>query len=252
MTSTGTSNSFAEWEVESFRLSIFHPEPVTRPGLWAKFVGDRPQTINDRPHDGIVQEQGDYEGNRLVLTSMARRIDWHVGPIPPTAPTGGSTPTLTEPAKVISLLARATTVSTKEIPQVDRFAFGAVLVKQPPTEAEVLHHFSQYFPDKGLDSSDTSDFMYQINRRCRSVSAPHVVVNRVARWSLEQVQSGNLQISTGAPVSVQMLGPRLTGKLVLDINTAPENNAISVNRLPTFFSEFVAFAYDIALKGDSL
>ena len=217
-------------------MSIFHPERVARPGLWEKLMGDRPQAINDRPRDGILQEEGNVEGNRLVLSSRARRIEWRVLPIPPTDPKGGSAATLTELGKGISLLARAVTISTDEIRQVERFALGAILLKQPPDEAEVLRHLLRYFPDKGLDSSDTSDFMYQINRRRRSASAPHVLVNRLARWSLEQVHSGNLQISAAAPPSVQMFGSRLTGKLVLDINTAPENNAISVDRLPSFFS----------------
>ena len=40
-------------------------------------------------------------------------------------------------------------------------------------------------------------------------------------------------------------------RLVLDVNTAPENNAISPDKMPILLTEFLHFAQEIATNGDT-
>lgn len=77
-------------------------------------------------------------------------------------------------------------------------------------------------------------------------------MNRLAKWQLDQFQSGAIRISPSQGPQVQTSELGLVSRLFLDINTAPENNAISVSRMPNLFVELTAFAGEIAVKGDVL
>ena len=245
-------SDFADWDVENFRLTIFHSTTPAPAGLWEKLMGISPESIDSRPRERVLRETGQAKGNRLLLVTQPQRLDWTLQPEPPPDREDGGTPTLTSLDKSIPLLRSALDVSLKSLGQVHRLAFGAVLTQQASDMKEGMSQLSRYLPHMELTRRGGSDFIYQINRHRRSSYAPHVHVNRLAKWSLEEFHSGSLRI-------VPSRGPRLessafgfVSKLVLDINTAPENNAISSDKMPSLFVEFTAFAHEIAVKGDIL
>ena len=251
MTDNVRSYNFAPWDVESLRLSTFHPERSAQPGLWAKLMGNNPESVNERPREQVLQEEGGANGNRLILAYQNRRLDWTVSPSQTRSPDSPKPVTLVDVDQAMSLIGRSLGVLTQSYRQVDRLAFGAILIRQVSDVAEGLSYLSQYLPHMDLENRGGSDFIYQVNRPRLSSYASHVRVNCLAKWSLEYVQTGALRILPSQPPYLEVSESLLVDKLALDINTAPTNNAISISRMPDLLNEFMAFAQEIAVKGDS-
>ena len=246
-------SDFAEWDVESLRLSIFHPtDPTGRPlsGLWEKVMGVSPESIDSRPRERVLREQGGANGNKLLLVTQAQRLDWNLLPDPAADREIGNPPILTALDQGIPMLRKALGVSLQSVRLVDRLAFGIVLMQQVSDLSEGMSQLSKYLPHMGLEHREGSDFIYQINRRRRSSYAPHVRINCLAKWQLEEFHSGSLRITPAQGPQWESSEPGFVSKLVLDINTAPDNNAISTDKMPNLFVELTAFAREIAVKGD--
>ena len=243
-------SDFAEWDVESLRLSIFHPARPTVPGLWEKLMGVSPESIDERPRQQLLREVGRANGNRLLSIIQTQRVDWNFRPDPPTDSEIVTPPTLADVNQAIPVLQRALGVSLQVAQLVERLAFGVVLVQQIASSDEGMRQLSKYLPHMELETRGGSDFVYQINRRRRSSNAPHVQINRLAKWSLEEFHSGALRVTSNQAPQFESSGPRFVNRLVLDINTAPDNSAISAQKMSTLFVEFMVLAREIATNGD--
>ena len=251
---------FGQWSIEHLRLTVFHPSGVQTSGLWESLMDARPESIEERPHEGLVQQQGEADGNRLLLVTHAERLDWTFVPNP-TLNLGANitpaltAPVLTNPNQAVRKLQEALDISLHSVRQVHRLAFGALLGQQVANQTEGMSQFSKYLPHMNLEEQGVSDFMYQINRRRRSSHVPHAQVNRVARWSLEQVITGEVRIGivpAQAPQFMPPSEPRFINRLLLDINTAPDNSAIAVDRMPGLLVELINLACKVATEGDIL
>jgi hypothetical protein len=251
MTDKVPSYNFAPWDVESLRLTTFHPERTAQPGLWSELMGNDPETVNSRPREQVLLEEGGANGNRLVVAYQNQRLDWTISPGPPSSPDLRKPVIMLDVDQAISLMRKALGVSTQSYHQVDRLAFGAILTRQVSDVAEGLRYLSQYLRHMDLENRGGMDFIYQVNRPRRSSHASHVSVNRLAKWSLGNVQTGSMRIGPSQPPHVAVSEFLLIDKLVLDINTVPTNNAISISRMPGLLDEFMAFAQEIAVTGDA-
>jgi hypothetical protein len=125
-----------------------------------------------------------------------------------------------------------------------------VTLSQPVAElAFGLAMLSKYLPRLELETYGDRDFLYRINRRRISQSAHHVQFNRLASWSLEEVQSSSVQFGAAHRSPKVTSTPSLLIRLVLDINTVA-SSAISVDRMPALFAECIESAREIAVNGD--
>ena len=253
MSDTIPALSFGEWDTESVRLSVFHPGEPVRSGLWEQLMRVPPESSDTRAREGIVREQGLTDGNLLLLTTQSGRLDWNLLP-GPNSPNKiddrTSPPTLIAVEQAMPLLRRALDVSVRACGLVHRLALGFVLTQQAPILSEGLRQLSKYLPRLDLENQGGSDFVYQINKRRRSIHASHLQVNRVSKWQLEEVQSGTLTVSPSRSPNFETSERILVSKLTLDINTAPDSNAFSNARIPGLFDELAGFACEIAIKGD--
>ena len=240
---------FAPWRVETLRLTIFHSTGSPISGLWEGLMGISPETVDSKPRERVLREQGGANGNQLLLAAQPQRLDWNFIPNPPADPETRSLPILTAVDQAIPVLQKALDVSLQSLRQVPRLAFGAVLTQQASSLSEGMNQLSKCLPHMGLESP-VDDFIYQINRRRPSSYAPHVQINRLAKWQLEQFQSGAIRIIPSQNPQWEFSESGVVSKLVLDINTATENNAISADKMPTLFVELVVFAREIAAEGD--
>ena len=245
------SCDFAPWSVDSLRLSVFHPEGRDRSGLWVSLMSSSPESRNERPHEQTLQEEGPADNNRLCLTTRPQRLDWNITPGLPATPNTAKLLFLADVDQALPLIQKALGASERLVKQIDRLAFGAVLIQQVRDISDGMHCLSKYLPFLDLELRDGRDLLYQINRRCRSSHAPHVIVNRLSRWSLEYAQRGALLIAPTQPPRFETSEPQTVVRLVLDVNTAPENNAISPDRMPILLTEFLHFAQEIATNGDA-
>ena len=251
MNSAAASYDFAPWSVDSLRLSVFHPARKDRSGLWASLMGSSPESINERPREQILQEEGPAGKNRLLLATQSQRLDWNIVPSLPA--NSGTTKFLflADIDQALSLVQRALDVSARRVQQIGRLAFGAVLSQQVSSVSDGMGCLSTYLPFLDLERREGTDLLYQINRRRRSSLVPHVLVNRLSRWSLEYAQSAALLVSPARRPHLETSDPQTVVKLVLDVNTAPENNAISPDKMPILLTEFLGFAQEIATSGDA-
>ena len=241
---------FADWSSESLRLSIFHLEAAVT-GLWEKVVDAGPESTDARPQQGIHREQGRVRGNQLLFVTQPQRIDWNLLPDPSMARQAEDLPSLVDVGQAMPLLQRALRVSLNPLRRVNRLAFGAVLVQSAPDLAEGWNQLAKELPDMGLETRPAGrDFIYQINRQRRSPSASHVTINRIARWTLEQFVTSAIRISPSQAPQMEASGISYISKLTLDINTAPDNNAISKDAMLSLFDDLTIFAREIAHKGD--
>jgi hypothetical protein len=245
-----SSADFAEWDVENFRLTVFHTSDSNISGLWERLMGVSPESIDSRPRERVLREQGGANGNNLLLVTQAGRLDWHLQPDPAPDHPIGTPPSLKAVNQTLPLLRRALDVTLQSVNQVLRLAFGVVLIQQVSGLNEGMRHLSKYLPHMGLENQEGLDFVYQINRRRRSANSLHVQINRLAKWQLEQFHSGALRITPTQGARLETSDSGFVCKLVLDINTAAENNAISKDRMPVLSVELTALAREIAVKGD--
>jgi hypothetical protein len=83
-----------------------------------------------------------------------------------------------------------------------------------------------------------------------SPQVPHVRINRLSRWQLEEIQSGTLTVGLSGPPTLGSSEQFLVSKLTLDINTAVDNSAFSSDKVLSLFDDLVDFASEIAIQGD--
>ena len=252
MSAAASIVNFGDWDVESIRLSIFHPQVEVPSGLWEQLMGVAPENMETRPREGIRQEQGAVDDNRLLLVVQNGRLDWNFlpSPSPDRGVIRGALPTLVAAEQTMPMLIRALNLSLRPVGQVYRLALGATLVQQASDLSEGLKQLSKYLPRLDLENHGGSDFSYQINKPRRSPSAPHVQINRLSRWLLEEIQGGAFTIGPSQQPSFQASERTFVSKLILDINTAFGNNAIAIDRMPRIFEDLVHFSCEIAVEGD--
>ena len=211
-------------------------------------MGISPERSESKPRERTLHEQGTTGRNQLLLATQPGRLDWHLLPSA-TGPEQRSLPILTDTEDAVPLLERALTVSLGEVRQVTRLAFGAGLLREASSVNKGLDQLAECLPQVSMEGQSGQDFMHQSNRRRRSGYAPHVQINRIAKWQMATHQGGEIVLS---PQGTRMrdLPPGWVSKLTLDINTAPDSNAIAIDKMPGLFTEFVAFAREIAIEGD--
>ena len=54
---------FGQWSVEHIRLTVCHPQGVQTSKLWELLMGVRPESIEERPREALIQQQGEVDGN---------------------------------------------------------------------------------------------------------------------------------------------------------------------------------------------
>ena len=251
---TENSNAlFGDWNVESLRSSIFHPigpPSAARTRLWEKVTGDEPESIDSRPKRHITRVVGNVGENNLTLAIQDERIDWVFQPkVAPNRPRGPVF-TLGAVEDTLSLVHLAIRCTLETTAVVDRLAFNPVLIKQVADPKIGLKELSKYLPNLDLSSTDGTDFIYQINRRRRSTSVPHVRINRLARWSTENIGGVELRVNPSAEPRLENTKFSFARKLSLDINSDPRSGVVSRDKIADLFEEFVSIADELAIEGD--
>ena len=240
---TDESNSFfGDWDVETLRASIFHPSPrvlAARSELWIALIGEQPESIESRPARGITRVVGNVGESNLTLAVQEERTDWVLQPIPPQPPVPAKVLTLGNIEEKLNLLRRAVIRTLEVTTAVDRLAFNPVLMKQVSDEAEGLEQLSAYLPSLPM-GSNASDFSYQVNRRRRSLSVPHVQVNRLARWFIGYVGGVGLKVGLSKQELVETWQVPIR-KLNLDINSDPASGAVARDKILVYLTNSSAW-----------
>ena len=246
------------WQAESLRFTIF-PLPtvvIGEPTWWQDLIGELPEKRVATPKRGVLQEEGNFDGGRLILNIQPMRIDWllttgsgqegGLETFPNVGPFAESLKTF------LALIDRW--IQSETFPPVKRVALGAVLLQPVESKQLAYERLAKYLPKVELDASNSSEFFYQINRPRASTSGiAKLKINRLSKWSVMSWRSAVVAVT---PVSLEQaaMGPEVfTCRLELDINTAPDfSEMLPREMLPRILQELANVGQEIAQDGDVL
>ncbi len=247
------------WQAETLRLTAFPSSSaqVPDPTWWHDVVGEDPETRTSQPRQGKLREEGPLKDGKLILAVEPIRIDWLFGPSEKQQAslehfsTIGSFPEVLD--IFIELMRHWFDLDTS--PAVQRLAFGATLLQPVENQESGYQQLSIYLRSVHLDPRNSSDFLYQINRRRDSQSKiPGLKINRLSKWSVMQLLQGQFSLPISAELGHSQISTRLVNvacRLELDINTIAEfQGELYREQLSEIFQELVKFGKEIASEGD--
>jgi hypothetical protein len=134
-----------------------------------------------------------------------------------------------------------------------RVALGVTLRLPVETKEAAYSLISKYVPCPL--ATDTSDFLYRINRPRPSTSlGDDTIVNRLATWAVIHVVEVRIAVSGGGAETQALSSegePFIACRLELDINTAADRpGTLPHDRLDALLAEFGKLAVEIAVEGD--
>jgi hypothetical protein len=141
---------------------------------------------------------------------------------------------------------------SSDILSIRRLAFGAALLSPVPTLKAGHELVSVMVPSLQFQpGDDIADLVFQVNRPRPSSALADLRVNRLANWSVTEIQMLSLEVGGG---SLRISGDEMRGlavRLQLDINSdAKRTTAIPAKVLPTLFEELTGLGNEVAVHGD--
>lgn len=219
---------------------------------WDKTVGSKPDEENINRQNGMKEQRGSRDGNRLIMLSRPGRVDWtleatgEVSSDVPELPTLGplSDDTLDPFVEIVKNW-------LNECPPVNRLALRAVLGK-PTADAQAGYREIQpYLPTVQLNPHGISNFLYQINRPRESMVSPGMVINRLSRWAVVLVDTIGVTTKPSTPnADANIQGQQYICRLDLDIHTTLLGEGVVKDDAYEIFQELVLHGQEIASKGD--
>jgi len=245
------------WSVNTLRITSF-PSPgaeIRDPNevsWWTQLVGELPTDRKIHPRKGEFQEEGPFAGGKLIWRALPFRIDWRLVPLPPE-----------ESLTLLSVLGDFNDVlptfldlmnrwfELKTCPPAHRLAFGAILYDFVKERKEGYQKLSEYLHSVKLDSENSSDFFYQINRpRDASTGIEGLKLNRLSKWSVASAQVRGFTVGSEYK-SVQGAPEEFACVLELDINTPQSFEGVfPPEKFREIFDELVESGREISKEGD--
>ena len=225
------------WRTEHVRLTAFyagsHPTSLAR-DWWNAVTGSPPEGILEEPRTGTVQLQGAYEDAPLVVRAERGRFDI-ARPFSADQPTPDTLPAFTDVLQPFVELADRW-IGLKTSPPIQRLGFGASAIKRFPRIEDCRAELDGYLPSIDMQTTEPMNFMYQVNHQCVSRAVDGLSVNRITKWSFQQLE-------------VAAESPTFAIQLEMDINTTAEHTG-SLDRPALLFRELASFADQFAKEGD--
>ncbi len=251
-----TQPDTTQWMALSLRLTAFPSPstPINSSDWWATIVGDLPESQENNPKVGKKRETGSFENGNLVLAIQPGRIDWSfTSPKDHQLDLPTSQEDLMNLQPMLNSFLRITNHWLEIAPPLLRIAFGTHLGIPVGSREDGYNRIAKYLkPYVELDTKNSSEFFYQINRPRVSASIPTVKLNRLSKWSVSVASTGEIMILQGEKLARGTMDREFFScHLELDINTASDNtNELEHQSLLAVFAELVQLGQEIAEKGD--
>ena len=216
---------------------------------WEKVNGSKPDNEQINYQLGMKVQGGMVGDNGLTVQSQSDRIDWMltVGKQIPNEPPRNTIGSLSDALETLLGVAKRW---LKVCPPSNRLAFGAGLVRQVSDGRRGCEEILQFLPNLNLSLDNASDLVYQINRRKKSASGTGMMINRIGKWSVIQINTIGLTVSDAGTSISPPEQERYARRLDLDINTVPSDDDIPTDNTYTIFQELTKYGCEIASKGD--
>lgn len=253
-TSPGVARAkVADWNAEQLRLTTFHPQGALSPqtGQWRQVFGEEPNSIVDKPREGIRAEVGLYNGAQIIFNSQSlqNRVDWVLNEHPEVF----SDEPISKKVDVRLDFFKSSTsewLKNMQVPVI-RMAFGAVVALPVETREDGYKSISNYL-NFDVDGSTSSDFTYQINKKRTSNIISNLIINRLSKWGVASYTRHRLTINPGSLTQHSEGTPLGNGcSLELDLSTAQENIVpFPQDKLVAIYDELTKMALEIVQEGD--
>lgn len=236
--------SIEDWHTQLLRLTAFPSPEKDLDDLpdWESIVGNPPDQVTKQPKINVLEELGQFGKGSLVYRMVPGRIDWIYRffisdkKIPEGLPEIGI---ITEALEEFKHLMADW---LKECDELARIAFGATIFLPVDSHEIAYKLLNDYLESVNLEP-DTSDFLYQINRKRPSKTiGDELMINRLSKWKAIKF---NFQINE---LEMEELFACL---LELDINTVPsEKTILKKEPLIDLFGELIELGIEVIKKGD--
>lgn len=245
-----------QWLVGLLRATTFIPDLSVDDSIentwWDKTVDDKPDDEHIDRKNGVKEQKGSLNGNRLVMVSRPGRVDWTLGTAEGGSPDMPELPAL-GPLSADTLDPFVNIVKNwlNECPPVNRLAFGASLGRLVADARTGYKDIQRYLPAVQLNPQDVSNFLYQINRPKESTVSSGTMINRLNSWTVMSIGTVGVAIEpTASKATANMQGQRHICRLDLDINTALLDDGVAKNDAYALFQELIKHGLEIASEGD--
>ena len=239
------------WLSEVFRLTAFlQDDDVDFSSWWSQITGEEPSNRNSQPKIKVFQDEGPYAGGHLVMGKQPGRVDWLFFPsfdLQLGVPDYRELLPFEKGQEVFNEIAKRWLEIS---PELKRIAFGTILNHPVDNRTMGYSELSTYLPDVIIDTENSSDFIYQINRRRPSKVIEGLVINRLSKWLVAIVEINRISI---APVNdlPNLKDKRYFSRVELDINTIQTyQNVLPKEKYYNIYNELVDLAVEIKEKGD--
>ena len=245
-TDPNTSNL---WRTDSLRLTAFPaPGPPTAKAeaWWLSLFGAPHDKSTRNVKSGVLQLFGQLRDSYML--AIQNPISFELRQLA----TNPEQPPL-HPSALPSYLAAVPAfqevalrwLTLDDSPALRRLAFGATLVLPVANAEEGYHTLGMYLPDVNVHPN-SADFLYQINRRRPSSAIDGLPLNRLSKWSVQEMQE--IVLSSDGHVAQRSAG--FACRVELDMNCVPSKQPLPREHLPALFTECVTLATEIASSGD--
>ncbi|MCY3947416.1 MAG: hypothetical protein OXF44_14155 [Anaerolineaceae bacterium] len=240
------------WDVVALRTTAF-PKPSSETlglGWWDSVIGEPPEERKEQPRTQESVEHAKRGKGRIELQINPVSVNWihHITEVQPQEKFEALGEFQSNCEEFTALMNKWFNLDA--VPDLGRLAFGAVLIQSAHSHEAGLERLAKYIRSVQVDPDNTSDFLYQINRRRASRQAiDGLVINRLTKWSVGRLRVLMTQ-SDGRSSFLPTTSESLV-QLEIDINTVPEfEGVIKREEISDVFEELVELGSEIALKGD--
>lgn len=246
-------NTLRNWLAETLRLTVFFDsaDPVDPSTWWEAVTNEPPENSLFQSKASTLKQDGPFIDGRLILTVKPDRADWFFFPSFDLALNGPQFDQLQEYSSVIKLQTDFANKWFDVCPPVVRLAFGAILDLPVPNKNTGYNLLIPFLKSVHLDIDNSSDFLYQINRPRMSEKFPEIQINRLSKWSVQNVIISQVEVdSIKNRKPFQRTTDYFFARLELDINTVPGHSVFTSDELKLLFPELLKLANEIISRGD--
>jgi hypothetical protein len=193
---------------------------------------------------------------KLILASVFDRIDWLMGVDIKIGEDFVEAPNIGPYEGNRQLFCSTIRPWFSNCPPITRLAWGSTLIMPVADRETGYETLKKYLHSLSLDSENSSELLYQINRPRKSENLPDFTINRLQKWSVMLVRPFSLTVTASPGVSAQTtqnsLGAGVSAcRLELDISSPLDHTEpIPVDQLPALFDELVGLGTEISEHGD--
>lgn len=253
----GKRLSIAAWDTESVRLTAFPipVSPIEDVGWWEDLMGAPPEVeVVLHKEGGKKIIEGAFEQGRLVIEISPNKINFRIMPSREQVATSSGFITIGKFEQILGQFTKLTNrwLTLSSCPDIQRIAFGAVLIYPVDSKATGYRQLAAYLPSVTIDPEHSADLLYQINRtRDSATGIQNLKINRLSKWSVAQISVGDLVVEPSRISYHGMPQSYSACRLELDINTNTERREqLPREIIPNVWQELLDLGREIVIDGD--